>query len=242
MSTPHSPPHCSLVIYLDKDAPAVTSFLRDLRSFFQKFPLNYELVAVVEKGASECARLLEDAKKESSAKETITLLQNPKTLHRARSLCQGLNATQAPYILVADPQLATPLGDLFKILQNLMTESSVDVCWGNRLDKKDSLFLKSQTPRHKLERLFNGILHERNKKSSDPLCEIGGFKKEAWVRLQEKLSTKVPKGWYLNHHLQIEIQETPLNRIEIAIHDSGQTSASYSVWRERWNLLRQSIL
>ncbi|WP_374078680.1 hypothetical protein [Bdellovibrio bacteriovorus] len=237
-----STPHCSLVIYLNKDAPAVTSFLKDLRSFFQKFPLNYELVAIIEKGASECARLLEEAKKESSAKETISLVQNSKTLHRARSLCQGFNAAQAPYVLVGDPQLATPLGDLFKILQNLMSESTVDICWGNRLNKKDSVFLNSLAPRHKLERLFNGILHERNKKSSDPLCEIGGFKKEAWVCLQEKLSTKTIKGWYLHQQLQKEIQETALNRIEIAIHDSGQTSASYSVWRERWNLLSQSIL
>lgn len=234
-----STPHCSFVIYLDKDAHALTSFLKDLRSFFQKFPLNYEVVAVVEKGSSDCAKFLQDAQKESSPKECITVVQNTQTLHRAESLRRGLNKAQATYLVIADPQTATPFGDLFKILQNLMSEPTMDICWGQRVSKKDSVFLSSRSPRHNLERLFNGILHERNKTSSDPLCEIGGFKKEAWLRLQEQSANHKFKGWYLNPQLLRALKD--LKRIEIPIHDSGQTSKSYSLWRERWNLLRQSI-
>lgn len=234
-----STPHCSFVIYLDKDAAIIGPFLQDLRSFFQKFPLHYELVAVTEKKASECAQQLEQAQKESGEREQIVLLQNTRHLGRAESLRQGLNKATGNYLILADPATATPLGDLFKILQNLMSEPTLDICWGQRLSKKDSPFLTSNSRRHRLERLFNGILHEREKHVADPLCEIGGLKKEAWLRVNNFPAAL--KGWYFHLHLQKQIAKAGLKKTEIPIYDSGKTSASYSYWRERWHLLRQSI-
>nr|WP_295902269.1 glycosyltransferase [uncultured Bdellovibrio sp.] len=239
MESSVSTPHCSFVIYLDKDAAIVGPFLQDLRSFFQKFPLHYELVAVIEKGASDCVRLLEQAQKESGERERLTLVPNASHLGRAESLRQGLNKASGNYLVLADPVTATPLGDLFKILQNLMSEPTLDVCWGQRLSKKDSPFLNSNSRRHHLERFFNGILQEREKHVSDPLCEIGGLKKEAWLRVKDFPAPL--KGWYLHPQLQKQIAKAGLKKIEIPIYDSGKTSASYSYWRERWHLLRQSI-
>lgn len=234
--------HCSFVIYLDEDSAAIPSFLKDVRGFFQKFPLNYELVAVVEKGAQGCLKLLREAQTESPPREKITILTNDRKLRRAESLRRGLDAAEAPYLVIADPLMATPLGDLFKILQNLMGETSVDMCWGDRTTKKGSPFLDNSTPRHHLEHLFNGILRERKHTPlKDPLCETGGLKKTAWQKLSEKMKSHTLRGWYLSPYILKEAQKQALNVIEVPVHDSGQSSLSFSLWRERWNLLRQSI-
>lgn len=226
-----STPLCSFIIYLDKDAHSFPAFLQDLRSFFNKFPLSYELVAVIEKGSQDYFRSLTDDK--------ITLIQNPKVLRRSESLRQGLNKAQGAFLIIADPQLATPLGDLFKLLQHLMSEP-LDICWGERYSKSQGAIFRPQTPRHQLEYLFNKILKEKNNLPEDSLCETVGLKKEAWKALGEKIPSQT--GWYLSPTLRRAALGLDLKELEIFVHDSGVSSDSYSVWRERWTLLKKSLL
>ncbi len=231
-----STPHCSFVIYLNQDADLLSAFLRDLRGFFQKFPLHYELVAVIEKNSSKEIAVLEEAIRTASVKERITFVKNETHRGRAASLHQGLNKAEAPYLILADVGMATPLGDLFKILQHLMTEDNLDICWGERVSKKKAPFSSADTPRFRTERLFTPILKERNKNAgSDPLCEVVGIKKTAWVRLQENLWRHSVQGWYLHPPLMIAAHALNMSHIEIFVHDNGATSSRYSVWKERWS-------
>lgn len=236
-----STPHCSFVIYLNNDSAELPLFIQDVRTFFQKFPLVYELIAVTEKNATACREQIKTAQTQSSEKEKIILVQNQSFLGRAESLRQGLNKAQGAFVLIADPQMATPLGDLFKVLQHLMTESDLNLCWGERLTKKDSPFQQAATPRHQLERLFNGILKERNQKlPADILCETGGMTKGTWQEVEKSLPSKKLSGWYLHLYIQKALA-TKHKSLVLAIHDSGKTSPSYSLWKVRWNLLLQSI-
>lgn len=236
-----STPHCSFVIYLNNDSKELPLFIQDVRTFFQKFPLIYELIAVTEKNASACVAQITTAQTQSSEKEKIILIQNKKTLGRAESLRQGLNQAQGAFLLMADPQMATPLGDLFKVLQHLMTDSDINLCWGERLSKKDSPFQNAATPRHHLERLFNAILKERNHKlPTDILCECGGLTKSTWQDIEKSWTDTKLRGWYLHLHIQKTLTTKHKSHF-VAIYDSGKTSPSYSLWKVRWNLLLQSI-
>lgn len=236
-----STPHCSFVIYLNDDSTELPLFIQDVRTFFQKFPLIYELIAVTEKNASACIEQIKAAQTQSTEKEKIILVQNQKCLGRAESLRQGLNHAHGTFLLMADPQMATPLGDLFKVLQHLMTDSDINLCWGERLTKKDSPFQNAATPRHRLERLFNAILKERNHKlPADILCESGGLTKNTWQEIEKSWADTKLRGWYLHLHVQ-KVLTTKHKSLFVAINDSGKTSPSYSMWKARWNLLLQSI-
>ncbi len=234
-----STPHCSLIMYLNKDAALVPAFLRDLRSFFSKFPMHYEVIALVEKKAHASLSVLQNEQKASPEKEHIQILQNQQHLGRAQSLIRGFNTAQSPFLLVVNPEMASPLGDVFKLWQHLVGEDPIDICWGNRYRKKDSPFVTSSSARIRTEHFFNELLRSKDSKAiQDPLCEVIALKKQSWEKLRPDFEKKPPHGWYLAAAIQQCPTRNNLNIIELPVYDSGVTSKSYSVWLERWRLMR----
>lgn len=239
MESSVSTPHCSLIIYLAKDAGLVPTFLQDVRSFFAKFPVHYEVIAVVEKSADDCAKAIQEQQKLSPTKESLRLEQNAKTLGRAQSMIQGLNRGQAPALLLLNAEMASPLGDVFKLWQHLVAEEQSDIVWGDRYSKKDSPFQSSVSPRIRTEHFFNQILRGKDREDAleDPLCEVLAIRKSAWEKIRSELATKKVKGWYLSAALQKCTAIDDMKIIEVPIFDSGATSPSYSTWKERWYLM-----
>ncbi|MFV8259710.1 hypothetical protein ACNQKP_18020 [Bdellovibrio bacteriovorus] len=224
MESSVSTPHCSLIVYLEQPE-MLPAYLRDLRGFFAKFPLNYEVIVVAEKG---CVVPPTDG--------PVRVLQNSKKLGRAASLWQGLQNSLAPFSAITSVDMNTPLGDYFKLLQNLMTEENFEICWGDRYKKKDSPFLKGPHPRQQMEDSFNRILRDKFPQCPhDPLSEILLFKKAAL----EKLAADHPgkfTGWYLGPQLLGGLRRQQLRVLEIPVFESGQTLPGFSLWRQRWNL------
>ncbi|QDK37047.1 hypothetical protein DOE51_05280 [Bdellovibrio sp. NC01] len=241
METTVSTPHCSLIIYLAKDADLLKTFMRDLRSFFGKFPVNYEVIAIVEKGAKLSLQAITEESALSSEKERIVIKQNTKKLGRAKSLIRGLSEATAPAMLIVNAEMASPLGDVFKLWQHLITEEQVDITWGNRYSKKDSPFMTSASPRVRTEHFFNNIMRSKEPEAiQDPLCEVLAIKKTAWQKIYHEISLGAVRGWYLSPALQRCPSFHKLNVIEVPIFDSGAMSHSYSTWIERWHLMRQA--
>ncbi|MNJ98404.1 undecaprenyl phosphate 4-deoxy-4-formamido-L-arabinose transferase [compost metagenome] len=237
-----STPQFSLVVYLDKDAAILPDFLQDLRGFFSKFPVHYEVVHVVEKGSTGCVQILKQEMSNSQGKETLTLIENRSYLGRARSIYAGINKCQSPFIAVTSADLSTPLGDVFKLLQHVIAEDHVELCVGDRYKKRDSLFGKMPTPRAQLENLFNGILREKRQGlSQDPLCEIFALRRESWSKIQKHLKERKLKGWYFGPHLHKSLQGVDIKSLEIPIFDRGTSSISFVPWKERLRLFLLSL-
>ncbi|QLY24504.1 glycosyltransferase [Bdellovibrio sp. KM01] len=242
MESSESTPHCSLLVYLNKDADVIPSFLQDLRTFFQKFPMQYELITLVEQGADKTFEVLNLQAANSNFNETLSVHKNDRKKGRALSLYQGMELARAPYVMILDSELASPFGDVFKLWQHLVAEDKVDVCWGDRYRKKENPFLRGESPRAKTEILFNNILRERYHNSlQDPLCEVIAIKKSAWEKIRTELPLQKLRGWYLTPALHQSARLQTLSIIEIPVYDSGRSSKSYNVWKERLNLFRDSI-
>ncbi|WP_413575310.1 glycosyltransferase [Bdellovibrio sp. HCB290] len=238
-----STPHCSLLVYLNKDADAIPSFLQDLRSFFQKFPMKYELIALVEQGAEAAFDTLREQAEKSGTNEILVIHRNDRKKGRALSLYQGMELAQAPFVMILDSELASPFGDVFKLWQHLVAEDQIDLCWGNRYRKKENPFLQATSSRAKTEILFNNILRDKYENSlQDPLCEVIAIKKSAWLKIRDELPLQELRGWYLTPALHHSVRLKTLSIIEIPVFDSGRTSKSYHVWKERWNLLQEAVL
>ena len=237
-----STPQCSLLVYLDRDEKLVPAFMQDLRSFFQKFPLNYELIVLVEKKAHGTFAAIQAESSRSPQNEQLILHKNDKNLGRALSLYRGIDKARAPFVMILDSELASPFGDIFKLWQHLVAEEMVDICWGDRYRKKESPFNTSPSPRVRTEHLFNGILRDKYKDSlQDPLCEVFALKKSAWEKIRDQVPLQELRGWYLSPALHASARLKTLNVIEIPVYDSGATSKSYNLWRERLNLFKDSI-
>ncbi len=232
---------CSLLIYLNKDSSLIQEFFQNLRSFFAKFPMTYEVVCIVENKSDACIKTLTEIAEKAPEKEDIVLIENDRTLGRAKSLLRGLDEARAPFILLLSPEMATPFGDIFKLMQHLITEE-VDICWGDRYKKLNSPFSKAPHARHRTEVIFNKIFKEKYHDGlEDPLCEFIAIKKSTWEKIKPSLYTERLTGWYLGPLLYKKTKDLNLSIIELPVYDSGLTSPSYHLWKERWNLLKQGF-
>ena len=240
MENPVSTPLCSFVVYLNQDAELAPAFLKDVRSFFTKLPIQYEVVFVFEFTGNSPFPRLEDLSSGDQTREKITILNNSQRLKRAESLRQGFNHAQGEYLIVADVAMQTPLGDLFKILQHLMTEDELQICWGERYSKKNNSFVQATTSRHALENLFNKILQEKLMlENKDILCETLGMRKSSWQKIDSRISRQ--SGWYLAPALRHSCKIHSIAAKDVFVHDSGNSSRSYSLWSERWNLFKLAL-
>lgn len=233
MDSPVSTPHCSLILYLDQDTSSFTHFLQDVRSFFQKFPLPYEVVVCLEKGTESPL----------ATQPEVRLVTNTSHLGRAASLWQGLQQSRGEFRILTTADMNTPLGDVFKLLQHSMTEPETDLIWGNRYGKKGSPFLKTPHKREHTEDLFNRILKEKYSSSTaDPLSDIVVLKAATVQSIAQRPGQKPPQGWYLAPYLLKAVQDLKLRSMDVVVHDSGKTPARFSLWRARWSLFKQSVL
>lgn len=240
MESSVSTPHCSFVIYLFREPEALPIFVQDFRAFFQKFPLRYELICVMDGNTSE--EFWNTLKDTAPENESWQILGNSHFKGRAQSLYLGAARARGEYILFPSLVMATPLGDLFKILQNLLAEPTMAAFWGERYSKKPELMLHSEKATLKLENLFNKILAEKNLQGPrDPLCEIGGLRKSAWNQIQADPLLQKNRGWYAVHLCQKLLQKRGLNQGFLHVHDSGLRPKDFSLWKARWELLRQSV-
>lgn len=214
MESAESTLHCSFVVSDSGNALEMQSFKDNVTAFFKPFPIVYEIVY-------------------TSTKESTS---------RSENLRLSCSKAQAPLIIILDPALPTPLGDIFKILQTLLSEPSIDFCWGERLSKNDSPLHLGKTPRLSQELTFNKIQQERKGlKNFDFYCECGGFRKASWEKISHSLQSKKLKNWYFFSQLLDSIQIHQLKVERVYIRDSGATPSNYSKTKALWQLLAQSI-
>nr|BFD62254.1 hypothetical protein BdHM001_09350 [Bdellovibrio sp. HM001] len=232
MESAVSTPLLSLVIYLNQENKHLTDCLRDLQTFFAKFPLPYEVILMTEKGVVV-----------SDPPKAVKVIRNEKHLGRAASLWQGLQAAQGHFLTISSVEMSTPLGDLFRLLQHLMSEEKIDLYWGNRYAQKNSSFLKTENTRQTNEHLFNGILKEKfGPVPADPLSDVLMIKQDALKKLTVHMKKQKIQGWYLAPSVLRALRQQPLQVEQLSVLDSGQTAPGYSLWGTRWSLFKECLL
>lgn len=239
MESSESTPQFSLIVYLDQDSKVLPAFIQDVQTFFTKFPVPYEVLAVVEKGARECKEILQSTKFEGSG--TWSIVANSSKKGRAQSLIEGFNRARSPYAAVLSASLSTPLADIFKMLQTIIAEEKVEICFGNRY-KRPNNFFTLKTKQAERENVYNSILREKHPDfTRDPLCEVLAMKKSAWEKLKTDLQIQKITGWYLAPHLQKMAMHKSIQKEDTPVFDNGTSSLSYKPWKERLNLFLLSL-
>lgn len=215
--------HFTLVIHSYKSGPKLATMQRslaDIRAFFGRFQMPYEVIWLNPAKAPP-------QEKPDNSDDFLSLVELEERGTKTSALHRAILSARGEFIIVADENLATPLGDLFKVLQTTISEKKW--AWGERN------FTKLKTEKSKRlqhDELFAKIILEKNRTTaSDFFCETWGFSKSSWL----ETFPQPPKHNLLSVALSQSIQPEAIMRVKVT--DSGLTPQHYpsmKLWLSRF--------
>lgn len=223
MSDKDSQIHFTLIIHSYRNGPKLATMQRsiaDISSFFGRFQMPYELIWL-----NPSDNLSENTIPHSDA--NLNLVVRKDGGNKVAALHRAILCARGEVVIVADENLATPLGDLFRILQTAIGERKW--VWGERNFAK----LRSEkSKRLQHDEIFTKILLDKNSKAhNDIFCETWGFAKGIWLqRFQD-----APNKPLLSLALSTSLPPSEIVRVKIS--DSGLSPRHYPqlrLWLSRF--------
>jgi hypothetical protein len=197
-----STPQLSLVLIKYRDNQDIQPSLNDIKAFFSKFQIPYEI-----------------------------------KIGESKLLSQLIESCQSPYVIVCNAELSSPLGDAFKILQEIMTNPDLDIGFGNRFKKKNSPFHANQGSRSKLDHLYTPIFRQHlSNLFEDPLCDLLAFKKSFWDKLQENHKTEINQLRWTPYFQRLAV-DYKIRSADIPIYDNGQTPSDWPNLKRKFQMM-----
>ena len=204
-------PQLSLCIPVTSDTGLIQAFSENLSQFFQKFPLLYEVLFVVNPHQDQSLSLLQSL---AERNPHYQIVENKTKLSRAQNLHKLFAAARGDVIIAIDLDLATPLSEVFKMLEVFYSDRETEVVFGNRLKIKKTL-QNQAAPRDPLENFFSGVLKEKTPwKFEDPFCSILGIRQKSFEKINARLKST---GWHWTQEVQRVAQEQQLKSQEIPL-------------------------
>jgi glycosyltransferase involved in cell wall biosynthesis len=202
----------SLIVPLKNEKKLLERGLKELESFIQKFPLQWELILVVDPSSDAS---LSSAQALRSEKIQLQVLENPRHMGRGPSVLKGLKSAQGDFIMIFPLDFTIPLADLFNFLQELILNPTTDIAIGNRNTSRKKREAPRRTSWHwTLDNIILEKWRRQGISSSDPLCPYLVFQKNSLEKILPKLRMR---GWYytpeilrLAHQHQLKIVEIPV--------------------------------
>ncbi len=202
----------SLIVPIKNEKKLLERGLNELESFIQKFPLQWELILVVDPSSDAS---LSTAQALRSEKIQVQILENPRQLGRGPSVLKGMKSAHGDFVMVFPLDFTIPLADLFNFLQELILNPTTDIAIGNRNTSRKKREAPRRTSWHWT---LDNIIVEKWRKlgvaSSDPLCPYLVFQKKSLDQILPELKMR---AWYytpeilkLAHKHQMKIVEVPV--------------------------------
>lgn len=204
-------PQLSLCVPLCADSGLIQEFAENITQFFQKFPIVYEVLFTVNPGQDQSLHLLKNLAEKSSP---FVIVENAKRLSRAQNLEKLFAAARGDVMISTDLDLATPLSEVFKMLEVFYSDRETEAVFGNRFKAKKNLEAQNAEI-DGTENFFMGILKEKTGwKFADPFCPVVGIRRSSFEKIQNDLKSK---GWHWTQEVQrvallrnLKTQEIPL--------------------------------
>jgi hypothetical protein len=197
----------SLCIPESSDTRGIQEFYDNVNQFFLKFPLQYEMLFAVAPNTPKESQALLTTLSEKDPR--VRIVQTKKSLARAKKWQTLFQAGAGDFLVPLELSLHIPLGEVFKMLQELYTDTSLDVVFGNRFAKK--------APRSRLEAFFQGIIQEKaGWPFRDSFCPTFALRKSAYEKIQSELHSS---GWHWTPEIQRVAIKKDLKPIEVPVFD-----------------------
>lgn len=186
---------------------------QEILQFFKKFPIETEFVFVVDNHWDQKTTEQELENLPLFKTDSFKLKINSAHLGRGPSVQAGLDMATGEYLLIASIDLNIPLAEYFSFIQQLISQSEIDLLIGNRLTTKRP----KQGRKRKWHQVLEDILTEKYQSHfgvKDPICHFIAIRKDLWSQANKQVSFK---SWYYSLDLlkwckdhQKNITESPI--------------------------------
>jgi dolichyl-phosphate beta-glucosyltransferase len=147
-----SPVLFSIVIPAYNEERRIPSSIRDIKSFFAKMQVPYEVVVVVEKSTD---RTLELSQAAAAGDLHFSIVDNLVQRGKGYAVRSGMMRARGEYVFFMDADLSTPLSEVLHFLGEFQAAPETDLFIGNRADGKSQILKKQSWFRRNLGRGFN---------------------------------------------------------------------------------------
>lgn len=175
MSTP-SNPSLSIVIPAYNEERRLPGTIRDIRSFFARFP-QVEVIVVVEKSKD---RTVELAKEAAAGDPMIQIVANDVQRGKGYAVKCGMLRARGQFVFFMDADLSTPLAEVLKFLAEFQAQPDVAILIGSRAEAQSQIIKKQSWVRRNMGRSFNRFVQVFGVEGiKDTQCGFKAFRKRA---------------------------------------------------------------
>lgn len=216
----------SLIYPIYQEEQRLAQSLLDIISFFQKLPLQTEVILVLDPSQDRTAEIAQNKIQEINRSQSQTqfhILKNKTRVGRGQSIQKGLLSATGDILFCGAIDLNIPLAEYYNTLSDFVMHPDTQFVVGNRFDLKK--------PRHglknKVAQFFEAIEHEKLKKSGfsvqDPTCQFLAVRKDAFDKMKPSFH-KVNKWFYSANLLSLAYNNNiPISEKSIICHDNSET-------------------
>lgn len=142
----------SLVIPAYNEERRLPASIRDIRSFFAKFEIPFEVLIMVEKSTD---RTVELATKAAEGEPRISVVDNKVQRGKGYAVKSGMLKARGDIVFFMDADLSTPLSEVLNFLAHFQAHPETDVLIGSRAHAKSLIVKRQSRFRQTLGRTFN---------------------------------------------------------------------------------------
>lgn len=211
------------------DISTIREFMGSVSAFFLKFPLRYEVLLAVSKPSDELRAAVSDQKLASDERNPFRIVEMTGLAHaRSKKLKTLFTEAKGEVVVATSVHLEIPLGDIFKMLQELYTDPELQAVFGHRSAKRSAgaktsaqvgpssatlpHALQSRDP---LEVFFQNIAFEKVRwPFKDLFCPTFALRKSAFEKIGPELKTS---GWHWTMEVQRSVTRMKLKATEVPV-------------------------
>lgn len=223
----------SFIVPVKNEAARMFTNLQDLEFFLRKFPLQMELLLVMDPSPDateeEILKYQKHLQEIRNDQLSIRLLKNKHSLGRSRSVAEGLQQATGDVILVGSLGWSVPLAEVFQTIQEILLTPNLDLVIGNRHTSRKKRTAHRSSWYWTLENMLKEKLAPEDFPTQDPLTPFLGFRKSARDKIKADLNLK---GWFYSPDILRIARKRGLILKEIPILSQDQQPSKIPLFKE----------
>lgn len=221
----------SLIAPVKNESARLNQGIQDLKAFVKKFPLQVELILVIDPSQDQSELVAKKIATESTQTPEflIKVIENRKRMGRARSVQKGLSEASGEILIVTSFGWSVPLAEIFNALQELVTNPQTQVVFGNRNTSRKKRTAHLSSWAWGLEKMLMEKMRHKQNELHDPLTPFIAFRKSIYDKIRSDWN---PKGWFYTPSFALTLQRHQVPVVEIPILSQDSKPSQIPVSRE----------
>lgn len=150
--TDQKPPTLSIVIPAYNEARRIKRSLTDIQSFFKTWPMDHEIIVVVEKSSDETLKMAKDVVGDDP---NFKIIANKIQRGKGYAVRTGMLKAQGEFVFYMDLDLSTPLVEVMAFLGWFEAAPKTDIIIGSRQHPHSEVIVRQSHLRQKMGQFFN---------------------------------------------------------------------------------------